>query len=123
MADHKPTMHGGCAEPELSPELREALTLLREHSDDDEFHTLVDDVLAGRCGLMEASGSAAFNNVVFASIAQEFERLTDDDKRRLADQARAESAGSPGAEQGSCGALCASCTGICSALRNGATGH
>jgi hypothetical protein len=116
-------MDGGCAEPELTPELREALTLLREHSDDTEFHTLIDDVLAGRCGLMEASDSAAFRNVVFTGLAQEYARLTDDEKQQLADQARAGSAESPSGERGSCGALCATCTGICTALRNGSAGH
>lgn len=121
MADHEPHMDVGCAEPELSAELRDALALLHEHSDDHEFRTLIDDVLAGRCGLMDASRSAAFSNVVFAGIAQEFQRLTDDDRRRLADQAQAESAGSPGAERGSCGALCATCTALCS--RSGSAGH
>jgi hypothetical protein len=116
-------MDGGCAEPELTPELRDALTLLRQHSDDEEFRTLIDDVLAGRCSLMEASGSSAFSNVVFAGIAQEYAQMTDEDKRRLFDQAQAESAEAPGAERGACGALCATCTGICTALRNGSPGH
>ena len=120
MADHEPMMDGGCAEPELSQQLRDALTLLSQHSDDDDFRTLVDDVLAGRCGLVEASSSAAFSNVVFAGIAHEFERLTDDDKQRLAAQSQTDSSG---AEVGSCGAPCASCTSICAALRSGSTSH
>ncbi|HKS50945.1 MAG TPA: hypothetical protein VJS67_03655 [Pseudonocardiaceae bacterium] len=123
MADHESHMDGGCAEPELSAELRDALTLLQQHSDDDEFRTLIDDVLAGRCSLMEASGSAAFSNVVFASIAQEYGRMTDDDKRRLTSHAHAASADSPGGETGPCGSPCATCTGICTALRNGCSGH
>ncbi|MGH3550630.1 MAG: hypothetical protein ACRDQU_21425 [Pseudonocardiaceae bacterium] len=109
MADHEPMMDGGCADPALSPELRDALTLLREHSDDSEFRTLVDDVLAGRCSLVEASGTAAFSNVVFASIAQEFDQLTAEEKERLA--AQAESTG-----HGPCGLPCSSCAGAC-ALR------
>lgn len=116
-------MDGGCAEPELTPELRDALTLLRQHSDDDEFSTLIDDVLAGRCSLMDASGSAAFSNVVFAGIAHEYAQITDEEKRRLFEQAQIESAEAPGGERGSCGALCATCTGICTALRNGSPGH
>lgn len=59
------------ADPALSEELRDALILLRDHSDDADFRTLVEDVLAGRCGLVEASGTAAFSDVVFGSIAQE----------------------------------------------------
>ena len=120
MADHEPMMDGGCAEPELSQQLRDALTLLSQHSDDDQFRTLIDDVLAGRCSLIDASSSAAFSNVVFAGIAQEFERLTDDDKQRLVGQAHTDSSG---AEVGSCGAPCASCTSICAALRSGSAGH
>lgn len=117
MADHE-TTNVGCGDPELSQELREALTLLREHSDDNDFRTLVDDVLAGRSSLIEASGTAAFSNVVFASIAQEFAALTEDEKRRLA-AAPAESSG-PAAR--SCGLPCAGCTNVCAALR-GDPGH
>jgi hypothetical protein len=117
MADHEPTMGGGCPDPELSQELREALTLLSEHSDNDAFRTLVDDVLAGRCSLMEASGTAAFSNVVFAGIAQEFDHLTDDEKQRLATQSQSSQAEPVGAAVGSCGAPCASCTSVCAALR------
>ncbi|MGH3772579.1 MAG: hypothetical protein ACRDRW_14485 [Pseudonocardiaceae bacterium] len=59
MADHEPLPDGGCGEPGLSEELRDALTLLRDHSDNDDFRALVHDVLAGRRGLVEASGTAA----------------------------------------------------------------
>jgi hypothetical protein len=114
MADQEPITDGGCAEPELSQELRDALALLSEHSDNLEFRTLVDDVLAGQRGLLDASGTAAFSDVVFASIAEEFARLTDEDKRRLAGQAQAPSSDD---EVGSCGLPCASCSGICAALR------
>ncbi len=111
MADHEPMMDGGCADPALSQELRDALTLLREHSDDEDFRTLVDDVLTGRCSLVEASSTAAFSNVVFASIAQEFHQLTAEEKARLATQAE-----SPRDAIGTCGLPCASCAGVC-ALR------
>ena len=111
MADHESTMDGGCADPALSQELRDALTLLREHSDDEDFGTLVDDVLTGRCSLVEASSTAAFSNVVFASIAQEFHQLTAEEKARLATQA-----GSSQDEPTACGSPCASCAGVC-ALR------
>jgi hypothetical protein len=114
MADHEPMIDGGCAEPELSQELRAALALLSEHNDNREFRTLVNDVLTGQRSLLEAAGTAAFSNVVFASIAADFTRLTDEDARRLAAQAQA-----PPSEQGvgSCGLPCASCTKACAALR------
>ncbi|MGB8995323.1 MAG: hypothetical protein WCC65_08445 [Pseudonocardiaceae bacterium] len=115
MADHEPTGGGGCGEPALSHELRDALTLLRDHSDNDDFRTLIDDVLAGRCSLGEASETAAFSNVVFASIAQEFDQLTDEEKERLATQG-----GAPQEASGSCGLPCASCAGAC-ALRGSST--
>ncbi len=113
MADHEPMTEVGCGgEPALSQELREALALLREHTDNDDFRTLVDDVLAGRCSLADASGTAAFSNVVFASIAQEFAGLTEDEKRGLVAQE-----GSSGTPATSCGAPCAGCSGVCAALR------
>jgi hypothetical protein len=116
MTDYKPMTDVGCGDPELSEELRDALTMLRDHSDNADFRTLVDDVLAGRCGLVEASGTEAFGNVVFASIAQEFTGLTENEKRGFA--ARTAPSGDAAA---SCGAPCASCPGVC-ALR-GDVGH
>ncbi len=117
MADHEPTMDGGCPDPQLSQELRDALTLLHDHSDNDAFRTLINDVLAGRCSLMEASSTAAFSNVVFAGIAQEFDQWTDDEKQRLATQAPSPQAQPADTTVGSCGAPCASCTSVCAALR------
>ena len=114
MADQKPMTDSGCAEPQLSQELQAALTLLSEHSDNQDFRALIDDVLAGQRSLIEASGTTAFSDVVFASIAEEFARLTDEDKRRLTSQAQAPS---PGDEVGSCGLPCAGCTKMCAALR------
>jgi hypothetical protein len=117
MADHEPTMGGGCPDPQLSQELRDALTLLHDHSDNDAFRTLIADVLAGRCSLMDASNTAAFSNVVFAGIAQEFDHLTDDEKQRLATQAQSPPAQSADAAVGSCGTPCATCSSVCAALR------
>ncbi|MBV8542729.1 MAG: hypothetical protein JO063_09245 [Pseudonocardiales bacterium] len=111
MPDQGPMTDGRCGDPELSQELRDALTLLREHSDNDDFHTLVDDLLAGRCGLVEASGTAAFSDVVFAGIAREIGHLTEDEKRRLAAPAESSAAAAE-----SCATPCADCSGVC-ALR------
>jgi hypothetical protein len=109
MADHEPTVDVACGDPELSEELRDALALLRERSDNEDFRTLVDDVLAGRCSLLEASGTAAFSDVVFARIAQEYDKLTEDEKRNLTGQGKSSD---PAA---SCGTPCAGCPGICAA--------
>jgi hypothetical protein len=117
MADHEPMMDVACSDPELSEELREALALLRDLSDNDEFRTLVDDVLAGRCTLTEASGTAAFSNVVFGRVARDFDdyvgHLTKDEKQGLTAQAESSD------EAASCGAPCAGCPGMC-ALRGSA---
>lgn len=124
MADHEPMIDGGCPDPALSQELRDALTVLHDNTDNDDFRTLIVDVLAGRCSLMEASTTAAFSDVVFASIAADFDRLTDDERLRLADQvqpsetqAQSSQAQSPADEIGSCGTPCASCSSVCAALR------
>lgn len=116
MADQEPMIDGGCAEPELSQELRDALALLSEHSDNQDFRTLIDGVLAGQRSLIDASDTAAFSDVIFASIAEDFAQLTDEDKQRLAAQAQAPSPESAEGEVGSCGLPCASCTRICAAL-------
>ncbi len=116
MADHEPTMDVACGDPELSQELRDALMLLRDRSDNDDFRTLVDDVLAGRCSLLEASGTAAFSDVVFARIAQEFDELTDNEKPDNEKRSFTAPVKSSGAV-GSCGTPCAGCPGICAAPR------
>lgn len=113
MADQEPMIDGGCAEPELPQEVREALALLSEHSDNTDFRALIDDVLAGQRGLLEASDTAAFSDVIFASIAEEFAGLTNEDKQRFAGQAQTPS---PEGDVGSCGVPCSSCTRICAAL-------
>jgi hypothetical protein len=118
MADHEPMMDVACGDPELSEELRDALALLRDRSDNDDFRTLVDDVLAGRCSLFAASGTAAFNDVVFARIAQEFDELTEDErpkdeKPKDEKRSRTGQAGSSGSAGASCGIPCAGCPGIC----------
>lgn len=111
MADYEPMTDVACSDPELSPELREALALLRDGSDNDEFRTLVDEVLAGRCTLTEASGTAAFSNVVFARVAREFDdyvgHLAEDEKQGLTPQAESSGAAA------SCDAPCVGCPGIC----------
>ena len=72
MSEHESMTEVACSEPTLSEELRAALVLLRDRSDDDEFHRIVDDVLTGRCGLVDASAMPAFSAAVFAPVAQEY---------------------------------------------------
>ncbi len=109
MTDHEPMMDVACGEPELSEELRDALALLRDRSDNDSFRTLAEDVLAGRCSLFEASGTAAFSDVVFARIAQGFGELTEDEKRGFTGPVE------PSGAAASRGIPCAGCPGICAA--------
>ncbi|MGH3932048.1 MAG: hypothetical protein ACRDTF_18970 [Pseudonocardiaceae bacterium] len=106
MADHEPMTDVACGEPELSAELRDALALLRDRSEDDEFRTLVGEVLAGRTSLLDASGTTAFSKMVFARIAQEAQSY-----RPEAHCAETHCA-ADGAELGHCGP-CGGCAGSC----------
>lgn len=96
MAEHEPLTDVACGDPELSEELRDALLLLRDRSEDEEFRTLVDEVLAGRCSLLDASATRAFGEMVFARISQEIQTHC----------------GEEGTQTASCGP-CAGCTSIC----------
>ena len=128
MADHEPMTDVACGEPTLSDELRAALTLLRDRSVDDEFRTLVDDVLGGRLSLFDAAGSAAFGQAVFTPMAQElgerFANMTAEERRSLAaegDSAPDESSAESHHQAAGCvdeakESACAGCPGICAAL-------
>lgn len=87
MPEHESMTDVACGEPPLSEELRDALTLLRDRSDDDEFRGVIDDVLAGRCGLFDASARPAFGAAVFAPVAQEFAEFVDRTTEEQADPA------------------------------------
>ncbi|HEY6422760.1 MAG TPA: hypothetical protein VIY28_05825 [Pseudonocardiaceae bacterium] len=120
MANHEPLTDVACTDPEMSEELRDALALLRDRSDNDEFRSLIDDVLAGRRSLTEASGTAAFGDVVFARVAQEFDEylghLSEDEKKGPATQAE------PSGATDSCDTPCASCPGLCALARGDGSG-
>ncbi|MCA1674757.1 MAG: hypothetical protein LC799_22055 [Actinobacteria bacterium] len=101
MAHQEPTTDVACGDPAMTPELHDALTLLRDRSDDGEFRTLVDDVLAGRCSLYDAASAPAFGAAVFGRVAQEF-------NERFAGMTEEE-------KQGPCGSPCSTCTALCGA--------
>ena len=103
MADHESMTDVACGEPELATDVREALTLLRARSDDDEFRRVVDDVLDGRCSLVDAAGTAAFGAAVFAPIADEFGAQGDTMAAELGSTV-------PG---GSSDGPCGGCTSLC----------
>jgi hypothetical protein len=129
MADHEPRTDVACGEPAVSDQLRDALTLLRDRSDDDEFRLLADDVLAGRRSLFDAASTAAFGRAVFAPVARDVEarfgHLTPDERREAAAQDGSESAAGcaephhrtlgdeTGTARGPCGSPCSTCTSIC----------
>ena len=130
MANQEPTTDVTCGEPAMTPDLRDALTLLRDRSDDDEFRTLVDDVLAGRSGLYDAATTPAFGAAVFGRVVREFnERLatmTEEEKQAIVAQGGADSAAvcadlhrrcvgeeAEAGETGPCGSPCATCTALC----------
>lgn len=130
MADQEPMTDVACGDPAMTPELHDALTLLRDRSDNEEFCTLVDDVLAGRCSLFDVSGTAAFGEAVFGRVVQEFnerlEGMTEDEKQAIAAQGEADSAAlcadlhhrslaeeDETGEAGPCGTPCSTCTALC----------
>lgn len=130
MANQEPTTDHACGDPAMTPELHDALTLLRDRSDDDEFRTLVDDVLTGRSSLYDAAATPAFADAVFGRVVQEFnERLagmTDEEKQAMAAEGGAEAAamcadlhhrscaeGAETDEVGPCGSPCMTCTALC----------
>lgn len=139
MTNQEPTTEHACSDPAMTPELRDALTLLRDRSDDDAFCTLVDDVLAGRCSLYDAASSPAFGEAVFGRVVQEFNQrlagMTDEEKQALAAEGATDSAalcadlhhrsledGEPDGAVGPCGSPCSTCTALCSAA-GGHTEH
>lgn len=73
----------------LSRQLRRALTMLRERTDDEEFRQVVDDVLAGRTGVRDAAESAAFGRVLDPMVtrfAEQYDALSEQERQRLAAQ-------------------------------------
>lgn len=114
MADQEPTTDVAedvAAEPELFAELRDALELLRDRSEDDEFRTLVDEVLGGRRSLTEAATTPAFGSALVTMLGGSVDDAcaghpADGDPCAPADGTDAAS-------------RCAGCAGLC-ALRDGA---
>ena len=136
MANQEPTAHTACGDPAMTEELRDALTLLRDRSDDGAFRELVDEVLAGRYSLYDAASSPAFAEAVFGRVVQDFNErfanMTEEEKQAIAAQGGTESAALcadlhkhsvdgtcevDGAcepdEVGPCGSPCRTCTAIC----------
>jgi hypothetical protein len=69
--------------------LRASLTKLRDASGDEQFRSLVDDILAGRKGLREAATSEVFNRGIAEKVdegARRYRELSDEEKERLAAQ-------------------------------------
>jgi hypothetical protein len=130
MANPEPTTHVACGDPAMTPELQDALTLLRDRSDDGEFRTLVEDVLSGRCSLYDAAATPAFGAAVFGRVAQEFNarlaEMTEEEKQAFAAEGGADPAavcadlhhqslgeGAEPGEMGPCGSPCSTCTALC----------
>ncbi|HEX2298042.1 MAG TPA: hypothetical protein VHH34_05905 [Pseudonocardiaceae bacterium] len=120
-----------CGDPAMTPELREALTLLRDGSDNSEFRALVDEILSGQCSLYDAAGTPAFAEAVFGRVVQQFNErfadMTEEEKQEaLAAEGGMHSAamcadlhrqslgeGHEAGETGPCGSPCSTCTALC----------
>jgi hypothetical protein len=69
--------------------LRASLEKLRDASGDEQFRTLVDDVIAGRRSLREAATSEVFNRGIADKVdegARRYQALSDEEKESLAAQ-------------------------------------
>lgn len=69
--------------------LRSSLTKLRDASGDEQFRSLVDDILAGRKSLREAATSEVFNRGIAEKVeegARRYQELSDEEKEELAAQ-------------------------------------
>ncbi|WP_106397960.1 hypothetical protein [Actinocorallia populi] len=72
--------------------LRDSLRTLRENSQDPAFRKLMDDVLAGRATLRQATGTQVFDREVTPLVmktAERMEELSEEDMERLAAEGEA----------------------------------
>lgn len=130
MANQEHPTDVACGDPAMTPELHDALTLLRDRSDDGEFRALVDEVLSGQCSLYDAAASPAFAEAVFGRVVQEFNErfagMTEAEKEAIVAQGGTDSAalcadlhrhshadGPDAGETGPCGSPCSTCTALC----------
>ncbi|HEY2724585.1 MAG TPA: hypothetical protein VGI84_07860 [Pseudonocardiaceae bacterium] len=110
MADQESMTDAVSGESELFDELRDALALLRDRSDDEEFRALIDDVLEGRRDLVEAATTPAFGTTLVTMMGGD-----------PGDACGAHVEGEPCApgDGAAPGSACAGCQGLC-ALRGAA---
>ena len=130
MANQEHPTDVACGDPAMTPELHDALTLLRDRSDDGEFRALVDEVLSGQCSLYDSAGTPAFAEAVFGRVVQEFNErfagMTEAEKQAIAAGGGMDSAalcadlhrhsladGAEAGETGPCGSPCSTCTALC----------
>ncbi|WP_328477660.1 hypothetical protein OHA21_25065 [Actinoplanes sp. NBC_00393] len=75
----------------LSDHLRQALRVLQDRSDNEDFKRLVDEVLSGHKSLRDVYDSQAFAAGLDDGVRrfrQRWERLTDEERTDLAEQGR-----------------------------------
>jgi hypothetical protein len=69
--------------------LRASLVKLRDTSGDEQFRSMVDDILSGRRSLREAASSEVFNRGIADKVdegVRQYEALSDEEKEALAAQ-------------------------------------
>jgi hypothetical protein len=89
--DGEPTLDVARGDVTLSRQIRDALRVLQDRSGNEQFRSLIDDVLSGRVGLREAGRTQAFAAGVDDGVrefARRWERLSDGERAELADQGR-----------------------------------
>lgn len=110
MADQEPMTD--TTEEELFAELRDALVVLRDRSDDDVFRALVDDVLEERRSLTEAALEPAFGTALVTMLGGIVEEASCAGHPADGDACATGDAADPASR-------CAGCAGLC-ALRDAA---
>ncbi|PRW62497.1 hypothetical protein [Actinopolyspora mortivallis] len=85
-SEEEPTLDVARGDRALSEHLKNSLRLLRGKTDDTEFRTMVDDILAGRSSLREAVSAPAFDRVLspfVSQAAEKFENLSEQEWQQL----------------------------------------
>jgi hypothetical protein len=85
--DQEPMLDIARGDPARSRFLRAALTRLRDTSGDERFHTMVDDILAGRRSLRDAATSEVFNRGIADKVdegARRYQELSEAEREALA---------------------------------------
>ncbi|RZU52221.1 hypothetical protein EV385_4068 [Krasilnikovia cinnamomea] len=90
--DQEPVLDVAHGNRALSRYLLRSLEILREQSDNQDFRSLVDDVLAGRASLRDVYNTPAFAAGIDPGVrqfAERWEELSQEERDRMAEEGQA----------------------------------